>query len=78
MKGIAAYLQRDLVQELDGIRGDIPRSRILEKAMRHYIDDVKTGKIALLPGVNFPGTHQAATACSSITTTMTEDGNTNG
>ncbi len=76
LKGIAAYLQRDLVEELDGIRGDIPRSRILERAMKHYIDDVRSGKIALLPGVGVGATHQAATASTDITNP--EGGDTNG
>jgi hypothetical protein len=49
---IDAYANPALAQELDAIRGDIPRSRILERALIRYLDDLKEGQVSIVPPVN--------------------------
>jgi metal-responsive CopG/Arc/MetJ family transcriptional regulator len=46
---VSAYLQSSLIKELDEVRGDIPRSKIVERAIVRYLDDVKSGEERLLP-----------------------------
>jgi hypothetical protein len=36
---------------LDSVRGEIPRSRIIERAIKHYLTDIENGKEDLLPRI---------------------------
>jgi hypothetical protein len=33
------------------IRGDIPRSKLMERALTRFLDDVKEGRVDLIPHV---------------------------
>jgi hypothetical protein len=48
---VGTYLEPSLVAEMDRLRGDIPRSKILEKALMRYLNQVKKGEARLLPAI---------------------------
>ena len=47
---IAAYVDGDEVRRLDALRGDVPRSKVMSRALQKFILDLESGKESLLPG----------------------------
>jgi metal-responsive CopG/Arc/MetJ family transcriptional regulator len=41
-------IKPELLAEVDRIRGDIPRSRFVAKALARYVDDIKNQRISVL------------------------------
>ena len=61
---VAAYVDGDEVGRLDALRGDIPRARVLSRALHRFIIDLESGKESLLPGAKV-SPNQSQTAVSS-------------
>jgi hypothetical protein len=66
---LGATVEPQVVKELDAIRGEIPRSRIVERALNWYLKEVERNR--RLQGVEVGTTHQAA----AITNTYRIGGN---
>ena len=47
-KNLGTSVKPQLLQEVDSIRGEVPASRIVERALRRFLLDVKTGKVEVL------------------------------
>jgi hypothetical protein len=58
---VGTYVQPTLVKDIDAIRGDIPRSKIIERAIIRYLNAVKSGKVRLLPELDKIVVAEAAT-----------------
>jgi metal-responsive CopG/Arc/MetJ family transcriptional regulator len=43
-----AKINPQLLQEVDRVRGDIPRSRFISRALARYLDDIKKDEISVL------------------------------
>jgi hypothetical protein len=64
---VAAYVDGDEVGRLDALRGDIPRARVLSRALHRFIIDLESGKESLLPGAKVsPNQSQTAAVSSSL------------
>jgi hypothetical protein len=42
-----AKIDPQLLREVDRVRGDIPRSRFISRALARYLDDIKRQKISV-------------------------------
>jgi hypothetical protein len=65
---VTTYLNDEEMRELDTLRGDIPRSRVMSRALRRYIIDVESGKQSLLPGRKVSNQAQTAALEKSFAT----------
>jgi hypothetical protein len=61
---IAAYVDSEEVRRLDALRGDVPRARVLSRALLKFMADLESGKESLLPGPQV--INQAQTAATSL------------
>jgi hypothetical protein len=64
---IAAYVDSEEVRRLDALRGDVPRARVLSRALLKFMADLESGKESLLPGAKVsPNQSQTAAVSSSL------------
>jgi hypothetical protein len=50
-KAVIALLRPSVVAELDALRGDISRSKMIERAVVRLVEDMREGNVNLLPEV---------------------------
>jgi metal-responsive CopG/Arc/MetJ family transcriptional regulator len=68
---LGATVDPQLIKELDALRGEVPRSRIVERVLNQYLQSVMNEK--KLRGVEVGSSHLAA-----VPTTDLGGGNTSG